>query len=309
MTVHPEMGLPTGIVNAIRSALQNEEGFGAIRRLERPKLVSDQMDKYLILDHQAKPRALVAVSPVSRPRAAREAGEHANAARLALGEVLGQSVLVPTHVGECNTLSFSISPYLMPLSERRLKRRIQQWRLSPSLFRWLWQVVERTARMPSQVEIDREFRKPLHQVLNHPKLSERAGQLASAALLQLESGEWQPRLVLAHYDFWTGNILLRPRNDNDDFGFAVIDWLGSRMAGHPIYDLVRITLSLGISDRNFDAHLAAHCRVLGCEPSQATHYVSAATGHLAIHLGEWPEEKFIGSTERCFDLLTRNGGR
>ena len=170
-------------------------------------------------------------------------------------------------------------------------------------------MAKKTQREPTPAELNDEFLGPLQTVRDHGRLGPDAKALAVSALRDLEAGDWRPKLIAAHYDLWVGNMLLRSKSREAPWGFAIIDWLGARCAGHAFYELVRLAQSVGLSNGELARQIAVHAELLDCRPRQAEHYVAAAAGYLALNLGEWPEDKFIASTQQWLRPLSSHGWR
>jgi hypothetical protein len=112
-----------------------------------------------------------------------------------------------------------------------------------------------------------------------------------------------------HNDLWKGNILLPSSGDEDEqaFPFFVIDWRGSRIDGFPLFDLVRLSMSLKFSARELRQELIHSCQSLGCEFSDAPCYVATALGEIASRRDQFPVQAFLGMAEHCFVKLRSTG--
>lgn len=298
-----EPALPADIAATLEQVLSDRGGLGEVHAAALRRLVGDHCDKFVALDRRGRPRAFVVLSPPGHPRAVASAAERAYQARDRLGDTLGGSVLTPLHVGESGGASYSITTYCEPIGRNRWVARWQRWRLAPSVLRWLSAVVEQTAAAADPRQIDCLFARPLHRLASHPAVDEDVRAAARRAGEALRSGAWRPRTVLAHNDFWIGNLVRRPDRPRGAAPFFVIDWAGSLTEGHAVYDLVRMTMSLDLSPRQLRPLLAGHCRALGCEPEAAAHYLVSALGHLCENLGAWPIEQFARTASVCHRFL------
>jgi aminoglycoside phosphotransferase (APT) family kinase protein len=303
----PEPGpaaLPADIAATLEQVLHGRGGLGQVQAVPLRRLVGDHCEKFIALDRRDRPVAFVVLSPPEHPRAVATAAERALQARARLGGALGASVLTPLHVGESNGASYSISTYCEPLSRHRWVARWQGWRLAPAVLRWLSAVVEQTAAGADSGQVERLFARPLQALAVHRAVDEDVRAAAARAGDSLRSGAWRPRTVLAHNDFWLGNLVQRRDAPRGTAPFFVIDWAGSLTEGHAVYDLVRMSMSLNLPPRQLQPLLASHCRALGCEPAMAGHYLVSALGHLCENLGEWPIEQFARTASVCHRFLT-----
>ena len=288
---------------ALASIMESRGGLGDVQPMRRPRLVSDHSDKFMVLNRNDQRAAVVSLSPRSQPRKECEAAARASAARAALGERLGAAVLSPWHVGLLGGCCFSVTAYAPPISDSRMKRWWQLRRVRGPLLQWLLEATAQTARQPTASETQDEFLIPLEAVSRHPGLAVEIRNAATTAIKALDRGEWRPMLALTHNDLWLGNIHLVPQRVAADWGFAIIDWLGSRKAGSAIYDLVRLSMSLELSTQDTKQQIAAHSRALCCQPAQTHHYLLAALGQLVLNLGNWPEDRFVIVAGQCHQRL------
>ncbi|MCP4006756.1 MAG: phosphotransferase, partial [bacterium] len=112
------------------------------------------------------------------------------------------------------------------------------------------------------------------------------------------------RYVLIHNDFWRGNVLLdSTRSGPWPERFVVIDWGGSRVRGHAIFDLIRMADCLKLGDRVLRGEVEAHCRILECELIDARSHLFSALGHLAMNLDRFPLPRFLEMAQQCVQRL------
>lgn len=278
--------------------------LGAVRPMVLSRIVGEEPGRFLVLDARARRTAVVAVSPADHPRLQLDAARRASAARRVLGPRLSAAVLVPWHVGDIDGVYFAVTPYHPPLSERRPLRRLQRLHLRGHLLQWLHEATVRTVRRPTAFQSTREFLRPLRAMVEEPAHSERLRVAACETLDAITHGIWQPRLVLAHNDLWEGNVL-RADDGPFEWSFALIDWGGSRVRGHAIYDLVRLASSFGLSSRALARQLALHAQALGCAPAHTKHHLVAALAWLASNLDEWPLESFAPVADHCLERINQ----
>jgi hypothetical protein len=266
------------------------------------RLVADYCEKYIVIDREGVPAAFVVVSPASHPDSVAEAARATDAVCQALGPDLADAVLKPHHVGTMAGCSYSISAYCQPMSGNRWLSRWQRFRMAPAILAWLARVTRETARDVS--DADSQLRRPLETLAKHASVTAGTRQHAGAALQALDRGEWRPRSVVAHNDLWFGNFVQRPAAKGATTPFYVIDWAGGSPAGMPFYDLVRISRSLSAGGARVRGEVRKHCDALRCTPADVPHYLSAAFGTLACHLGEWPEQQFARAADECLQYAS-----
>jgi hypothetical protein len=296
--------LAPDINDTLERVLRDRGGLGTVSAVALRRMVSDHCDKFIVLDRSDKPVAFVALSPPGYPHAVSRAAERAASARDRLDIVLGSVVLTPLHVGESNGASYSITAYCAPLSSNRWVGRWQRWRVGSAALEWLAAVVEYTATPAGPDQAERLFAGPLRSLAEHRAIDADVRAAAARAQAELATGAWMPRTVLAHNDFWAGNLVQRPGPSGPGAPFFVIDWGGSLTEGHAIYDLVRMAMSLNLGPERIGPVLAAHCRALGCETATASHYLMSALGYLCENLAEWPVDQLARTASVCHRFLS-----
>jgi aminoglycoside phosphotransferase (APT) family kinase protein len=297
--------LPADIAATLERVLRDRGGLGRVNAVALRRLVSDHCDKFVVLDRRDAPVAFVVLSPPDYPQVAAHAAERALEARARLGDALGAAVLTPLHVGTSNGASYSVTAYCEPFAANRWSARWQRWRLTPAVLGWLSAVVKQTAGTPDAQQVERLFARPLQSLAAHSAVDAEIRAAATAAAHDLRVGVWMPRTVLAHNDFWVGNLMRNPGAAGARTPFVVIDWAGSLTEGHAVYDLVRMAMSLNLAPTRIAPVLAAHCRALGCDVGTAPHYLFSALGHLCENLGAWPVEQFARTAAVCHRYLSR----
>ncbi len=307
LSCDPFMKLPPEIESAVASLMVDQGGVGSIELMAVPRLVADHVDKAIVFTPDARPTFLVMMAPAEFPECVRDAFARAAAARHALGGDAGVASAVGVAVveGLAAGRSFAIVPYLSPVARGRLRSRWDRFRLREPAFEWLREVTRRTVAIPPAEALDAAFLQPLHGLSRMQAAGERVRGAARDSLAALEAGRWQPRWVLAHNDFWLGNFLFRRPESAGSPGFVVIDWGGSQVRGHPVYDFVSFASSFKLSESALRRRLREYCEALGCEPAQARHHLVAALARLSTALGHWPVERFAATAERNLGLLER----
>ncbi len=298
----PPLQLPADILATLDQLLRDRGGLGRVSAVALRRLVEDHCDKFIVFSRAGQPIAFVVLSPPEFPQAAALAAAAAIKASEQLGSELGATVLTPLHVGEHVGSTYTVTAFCRPLSANRWVSRWQRWRLGAPLLDWLEAVTRHTASPVDTEQTERLFARPLAALAAHRGVDDEIRARAAAAGDALAAGRWQPRTVLAHNDFWVGNLLRREQAGRHT-PFYVIDWAGALPAGHGIYDLVRIAMSMGMSSSQVRQAVARHCEVLGCEPAMASHYLASALGHLSLNLGEWPPAQFAQTAAVCHRYL------
>jgi hypothetical protein len=294
--------LPADILATLDQLLRDRGGLGQVSAVALRRLVEDHCDKFIVFSRGGHPIAFVVLSPPEYPQVAARAAASAIQASERLGSELGATVLTPLHVGESGGASYTVTAFCRPLSANRWVARWQRWRLAPAVLEWLHAVARHTATPADDAQTDQLFARPLEALAAHAAVDAEVRAGAAEARDALASGRWRPRTVLAHNDLWAGNLLRREHPGNAT-PFFVIDWAGALAEGHGVYDLVRVSMSMGVPSWRFRQAVARHCESLGCEPSMANHYLASALGHLSLNLGEWPPAQFAQTAAICHRFL------
>ncbi len=271
-----------------------------------PKDVQDDSAKLLVRDREGRPSLVVLCSPLSVPDQVARAARAAAEARQLLGPELGSVVLEPVFTGEVEQVSYAALPYLRPMSERPIVSRIQDRLLGRHVLEWLRAATARTLSPIGAADLEEGALAPLRHLSSLPGLPEAVRNRARTAATRLESGRWRPQHVLMHGDLWRGNILLgRPGHGGPWWrgAFGLIDWLGSRKRGYAMYDLMRLALSFRMDRPSLLQEVRAHCRLLGCEDSDALGYLLAGLGDLGLRLGHFPIERYLELARRLSDRM------
>lgn len=287
--------------------------IGDITLLCEPKEVDDDTTKLLVRDSLGRPSAVILGSPRAYPDAVRQAMERAQAAKRMLGPRLGSVVLEPLDEGWASGKSYAVLPYCSPLRGDRLFGRLQRMTVIPSLLIWLREVALASRSEPKGGS-DPEFRDWLEHLASLQAMPSRVRTASERALDRLSNGDWTPRRVLLHGDFWSGNVLIhrqtrKPDGPNPPWQhLALIDWGGSRIDGVPIFDLLRIAKEQRLGRRRLRSELTAHCQILSCDLSDASSYLALALGELGLRLEQFPMNRFVAMADSLFAVLQTLGG-
>jgi hypothetical protein len=263
-----------------------------------------------VVESPAKPHAVVLCSAPRFPDMVERAMSRAVQARSRLGSAEAAAILKPLLEGRIDGLSYSMLPHCEALSVHRWRWRLQRAMLGPRLLDWLYRVTADTVTLADAAQRDARFAAPLACLASLDRLSAPVRADIARATGRLRDGSWQPRHVLMHGDLWKGNILIDP--DTAQPGrrrwrdrFVVIDWPGSEVHGHAIYDLVRLAGSMKTPEAALRAELRRHCDVLGAATEDAMAYLLSALGYIALHLEEFPMDKYLPMVEACHADLRR----
>lgn len=265
----------------------------------------------VVHDDAGRARGVLACSSPSSPDMVGRATSRARRAAEALPPDDAWRVLLPMAEGRVRGLSYAMFPHCVPLSSQRGVWWVQRALLRPVVFDWLASVTSGTRSPAAPDEVDRLFRQPLERLASLQALAPSTRASAAQAAEQLARSAGPLSLVLIHGDLWKGNILMRHADDcvpprRWAQRFVVIDWPGSSTRGHPIYDLLRLALSMRLGRRALSREIDRHCALLGCPREQSTTYLLAALGTIALNLEQFPLDNFARMADRCCAALSRS---
>jgi hypothetical protein len=241
--------------------------------------------------------------------------ELARGAKQLLGTQLGRVILEPLDEGTCMGLSYVVVPYCRPLSSGRLADFFHRIFLGSEVFAWLRAATRATVASASKDRIERDFLRPLRYLAELDMVSDRIRAAADQAAERLITGKWIPKHVLMHNDLWKGNVLIRTDENGDTPDthkwwkrFVIIDWLGARLKGYAMYDLVRFARSIKARRSRLTEEVRWHCRELECDLIDARSHLLTSLGHLGMHLEYFPPEVYREQASRCFQTLQTTVG-
>lgn len=290
------------------TALGDSRLVASIERLGTKKDVKDDALKLIVRDIKSSPTAVVLYSSLTSPHLVTRGMDIAEQTKLMLGDEEGSVILDPLGRGEIEGRSYAILPYCRPLSSRRSMHYIQRHLLRPGILRWLRNVTEETVKEIAPINIESKILRPLQHVEHLRTIEEEIRLACRHALYRLESRQWIPQCVFMHNDLWEGNILLKEREAQEkgfgnNYRFVLIDWAGAMLKGYAIYDLVRVSRSMGLKGRRFAREVHRHCKLLGCTQEDAMGYLLAAIGHIGLNPESFPVEAYARLTRLCFEQL------
>ena len=268
------------------------------------KAVADDSLKVLVRRQDGEPVAVVKHSSPVSPGAAAEEAEKLRQVRAALPVHLAEVLPEVLFGGVADGRTYIALRYYRPVAKTRWRRAFQRLALRPRVLAWLRDATAATARDATADEVEREFRTPLRYVSANAALGDAVRLSALKALARINTGACRPKLTLLHNDLWMGNLLLpNGHAAGGRWRFVVIDWLGARVDGHGIYDLLRLARSLGLRPPAVRRELEMHCRLLGCCVNDAECHLLACLGHLGMHLGAFPEAQYQSLVWRSYRQL------
>jgi hypothetical protein len=292
----------------LADALRIRNGKLEFSPLSSGNKVADGTTVLLLRNTLDRSLRVVLCSPPVSPDMVKRAMDRAHLARSILGASAAAPILDPLAQGRVQGLSYAVLPYCHNLSESRSVWWLQRALLRPSIFNWLRQITECTMRDAERASIEHDFTAPLQRIVWLTPLRGRLRAAASRAIERINEGAWVPKLVLMHGDLWKGNILIRPQDNilrriDISNRFVITDWAGSEVSGYAIYDLVRLADSMHLNARNLQREVERHCSLLGCEPVDATSYLMAALGHIAMNLEHFPIDRYTHMADSCYAIL------
>ncbi len=265
------------------------------------KTIIDATRKYLVRRQNGRPWAVVSCSAPGQPDLVTQSAERARLAKEALGAELGAPVISPLGHGTIGDQSFVVLPYYTPLWESGPRWWLQRAHLRPRLFDWLTAVTRQTLAFVPEDQIRSRVISPLEDLLTDNKQWSELRKASDEAIERARAGTWSPRQVLQHDDFWAGNVLIDQETRGGRwFGdFSIIDWPGARVDGYPMYDFLRMAVSIGLTGGPFFKRLDEICSALNCNRDEALYEFSAAGAELGRRLGNWPVEAYRDTLEQC----------
>jgi len=292
----------------LQSSLELLGGFGTLSALpDSSATVPDNPLKSVIHNKGGVPIAVLFCSRAVAPDYVAQEHNKASRIRNHLGDRLGHIIRKPLLEGYLQGRSYAVMPWRQPLSNSRWIRGLQKAAVGATVLTWLREACAATLASPETQDIEPQFVIPLGHISKHPHLSIEIRQQARSARERLLSGEWLPKHVLDHNDFWMGNVLLDlpwSRIPRVSRRFVLIDWRGANIRGYGFVDLLRMARSIGLSRSVLAREFARLRRVLDCSPGDAEAQVLAGLGHRGMDLEYFPAHRYVRSVERCWGMLS-----
>ena len=298
------------IIEYVNATTSNRFSYAGIKRLA-PQTLIDSPSIYLVPGLLAKDDAVLRISSQEFPDSVEERVQKSRRARNVLSDDLAAVIPKEIFDGRFMGRSYAIWPMYRPISDYKIIRLIQKWRLYDNVFAWLRGVAAASInRNVSPTTFDQRYRLPLEHVCETFRHSTEIRYAADRALRSLEKNEWRPASILQHTDFWHGNLLLphtSQQSSDNKFGFFVIDWGGSCIDGAPGFDLTRFCMSANLSLQNARAEFLNYMQSIGIEREAFIFEVIAAIGGIGINLNQFPEDRYIAMGENCVKYLRAIG--
>lgn len=263
--------------------------------LQRLTQATDNVDSKLVYLSKGRHGFVVAVSPSQFPDVVAEECLKAARMRTQLGD-LGAPILEPLDAGRIESCSYAVLPYRKPLSKRRGLQWAHRIWMKRHLIEWLLEVTHRQSNACAPSRYDAAL-KALAGVIAPD--SPTAALLRSAEM-RLRSGRFAARVTPMHGDLWKGNVL----HGVASVAFTLVDWRGSETQGYPLFDLIRVADSFGLSPKALYRELRLHRAALGCQMEDLPVYLLGALGHYAAHLGEMSPVQFQKMCDCCVTRLS-----
>ena len=271
--------------------------------------VADGPSMSYVSDSAGKRVGVLFVSSAVNPHSIARSVANALEAKKSLGRALGPVVSEPLLDGVHDGLSYALWPLHRELSSSRVVRYFQKKRIRRSAVRWLAAATRRTLRSNlTPQEVENLYKLPLTRMREDTRLSQEVRKAASQALQDLSSGCLRPVTVWQHSDLWLGNFLVPFNRDfsrNNAHGFIIIDWGASTLSGHPFIDLLRFSMSSGVSPTSLQSEIDAHCQILGCRRVDAISYPLAAQGVIGMNLEHMPESIYLDMCQQVFETASQ----
>jgi hypothetical protein len=282
---------------------------GTIQPIDQGALdeVAGSPSKSVVCDQAGRPVGVLMVANEVKPGLTRQGAECAAAAREVLGADLGDVILQPLATGMFEERSYVFWPWQRVLSSLRPIRIVQREMLKPRVFNWLRGATQRAAVLARPEDLEPSFVRPLRSMASDERFPRLMQQCAEGGLKRLEAGEWHPRFVFVHNDFWLGNFLL-PRDREarriHRHGFVVIDWASADPRGYPFFDLLRFSRTSRVSARRLRREVREHCRIVECTEEDALAYLLVTIGGADLSNDHFPEARFLAASRGVFDTLS-----
>jgi hypothetical protein len=291
-----------------------EEAVGeriiATRPIVRPRdRLPDETLKLLLENPSSQPVAVLLCSPPAAPDRVADAMSRARAVKRVVNREASRPILEPCVEGTVDGLTYAVLEYCRPLSDRGWLFRLQRIVFVPSWIQWLREAMKSSLDDAQPQEVELKYIHPLQSIAAHGQFDASSRAAALRSIDRIATGAWKPRLTFAHNDLWRDNILMHrircPNPTDSRNNFHVIDWGSAHPRGHPIYDLMRLSLSLVIPNSVVREEINRHCQILLCEKQDIRGYLLASLGWQGQHLNHFPPDNYLAQARRCLGLLTK----
>jgi len=274
----------------INSSLPANSCVGSYQLLMPQKSVVDDTTKVLILNENKEAIAVLICAYIKFGDLPKKAVLNSSEIKLKLNGEVSDVVISPLCYGEKAGVYYSLWQYYSPFSSNKAIKYIQKNKLKSQIFSWLLSASEQSKVKASEEEVREKFIKPLELLYENNSIRAEIKHEIGGQIKKIKNKKWQPFFCIEHNDFWLGNILINKKNS---YGISVIDWAGANSKGFAIYDLIRISLSMKVSNAFFLNQLSLICEVLECDIENSKGYLLSSFANLAMNLGDFPEERFV----------------
>ena len=266
------------MLEIISLAVYGKVKFGSFERLRTYTGIADSTEIFVLNDDY-----VVHVSNPNFPQSAARRAERNRTMRAALGP---EAHVLPDIVadGYVEGKSFLVLPKFKPLREGFFTGKFDRLRVRRNVIDWLYRVAALDAPNNDARPI---FARSLCALSSFPGISAEIARAAHQA--DIDKAQFVPM----HGDLWSANVL----RDGDEI--RIIDWGGAEACGYGVYDLIRAAASFGMSARSLNRELSRHSAILGGSKALQLHLLGAL-GHYAQNLGQFPPERFISLSARCW---------
>ena len=211
-------------------------------------------------------------------------------------------IVQPTTAGTFEEFSFAIYPRYLPLSDSRLRGRLQNLFFIGELAAWHAEFVAATespmAATLCEQTVDRLC--ALNRCFDDDTV--RKAKI-DESVKRLQSGDHQPLYTsAAHNDLWRGNVLRVGGLSNE---VRIIDWGGLNMKSNPFYDLIRVVESFRVPRRMALGLFREHEALMHCDRRDVRLYFYMAMADQLHSLDNFPMDRFRETVVRCDDILER----
>lgn len=281
-------------------ALDKMNKFGKAVYHCPPGIVADDTTKLLIYNTLGEKVAFLICSLQKYSDIPERSLYYSKQIKKALGADAGKVVLEPLIHGKTEGIIYILWPYCNPVSTNRFLKRIQLFKLKPALFNWIKLSTQLTLKKPTSNELEKRFLIPLTTLIKNTGIDTTIYNEIDATITRLKNDTWKPYFVMAHNDLWLNNILLKGNSWDD---FVIIDWAGGRLKSYGIYDLVRISKDMNLSEKQFHSEIKKHCKILECEIEDSKSYLLSSLAYLGMNLDQFPEDKYLALVKTCSNYL------
>ena len=264
--------------------------------------VVDASRKFLLIDSDGSANQFLLVSNTEFGDVVGIGARNAQSIRQQLPASTARRVVQPKHVGTFEEFSFAIYPRFIPLSDSRLRGRLQNLFFIGELFSWHEEFISATKSSMAAPHRNNAIER-LGALLDcfggdrvrEPKIDR--------TIRRLEASDHRPlNTCAAHNDLWRGNVLRVGGLSNE---VRIIDWGGMNLKSNPFYDLVRVLQSFRVPRRMAVGLFDEYQEIMQCARQDVRLYFYMAMADQLHSLDNFPMDRFREMVVRCDDILER----